>query len=63
MVLFGKLFKEKNLMYYRECPLCGSNLDPGEKCDCQDAKKNREELIRTLLIRQPDGQLALREAV
>ena len=50
-------------MYYRECPLCGANLDPGEKCDCQDAKKKREELIRILLIRQPDGQLALREAV
>lgn len=50
-------------MYYRECPLCGSNLDPGEKRDCQDAKKNREELIRSVLIRQPDGQLALREAV
>lgn len=20
--------------YYHTCPLCGANLDPGEKCDC-----------------------------
>ena len=22
-------------MYYKECPICGANLDPGEKCDCE----------------------------
>ena len=22
--------------YYRTCPICGANLDPGEKCDCQE---------------------------
>ena len=21
--------------YYRTCPYCKSNLDPGESCDCQ----------------------------
>ena len=21
--------------YYRSCPHCGANLDPGEKCDCK----------------------------
>lgn len=20
--------------YYKTCPLCGANLDPGESCDC-----------------------------
>ena len=50
-------------MYYKECPFCGCNLDPEEKCDCQDKKKKREELIRSLLLRQPDGQLVLKEAV
>lgn len=50
-------------MYYKECPFCGCNLDPEEKCDCQDKKKKREELIRSLLIRQLDGQLVLKEAV
>ena len=50
-------------MYYKECPFCGCNLDPEEKCDCQDKKKKREELIRSFLIRQSDGQLVLKEAV
>ena len=26
-------------MYYRPCPTCGANLDPGERCDCQDKEK------------------------
>lgn len=25
-------------MYYRTCPDCGAHLDPGEQCDCRDAK-------------------------
>ena len=20
---------------YKKCPICGANLDPGEKCDCK----------------------------
>lgn len=24
--------------YYWTCPYCGSNLDPGERCDCRDEK-------------------------
>lgn len=24
------------MSYYRICPDCGSHLDPGERCDCQD---------------------------
>ena len=27
--------------YCRTCPDCGSNLDPNEKCDCQN--KNEKE--------------------
>lgn len=23
-------------MGYRQCPLCGAYLDPGEVCDCQE---------------------------
>lgn len=26
--------------YYRTCPDCGANLDPGEQCDCQTGKKD-----------------------
>ena len=30
--------------YCRKCPDCGSNLDPNEKCDCQnkDAKEAKD---------------------
>lgn len=26
------------MSYYRTCPDCGANLDPGEQCDCQKEK-------------------------
>ena len=26
------------MAYYNVCPNCGSNLDPGERCDCEDEK-------------------------
>lgn len=28
---------------YRVCPYCGSNLDPGECCDCQEKKLKAAE--------------------
>lgn len=31
--------------YYRTCPHCGSNLDPGEKCDCQE-REGSQKVIR-----------------
>ena len=27
------------MSYFTTCPDCGANLDPGEKCDCQQAVK------------------------
>lgn len=27
-------------MGYKICPCCGAYLDPGERCDCQDEKKD-----------------------
>ena len=29
------------MAYNGKCPDCGCNLDPGEKCDCQDENKKR----------------------
>jgi len=29
--------------YYRTCPYCGANLDPGEKCDCRDEENMNKE--------------------
>lgn len=39
---------------YRVCPYCGCNLDPNERCDCQD-KKPKDAEAETA---QSAGQLA-----
>lgn len=35
------------MAYYRICPNCGSHLDPGEQCDCQQERYKAEERHRT----------------
>ena len=30
------------MAYYHTCSSCGSNLDPGEVCDCEKKKKEKE---------------------
>ena len=42
------LFEEKHT-YYHTCPYCGANLDPNEKCDCQDTEvteKSQESEVK-----------------
>lgn len=34
-------------MYYRICPHCKGNIDPGEKCDCRDKEKKYMERFQT----------------
>ena len=38
------------MAYYNTCPHCGCNLDPGERCDCQDAheRKRRKRIANNL---------------
>ena len=31
------LRERQAMSYYKECPICGAALDPGEKCECEDA--------------------------
>ena len=26
--------------YYHTCPNCGANLDPGERCDCEEEQNH-----------------------
>lgn len=33
-------------MIYRICQCCGANLDPGEKCECMNKRK---EILKRLL--------------
>lgn len=45
------------MAYYRVCPDCGCNLDPGERCDCWRDK----ERIQGLLTVGADGQMKIKE--
>ncbi len=31
------------MAYYKTCSYCGANLDPGEKCDCQEREASPAE--------------------
>ena len=33
------------MAFYYTCPYCGSNLDPGERCDCESEVAEREKLF------------------
>lgn len=33
-------------MYYKICPRCGANLDPGERCECADRRPEPRETDR-----------------
>lgn len=51
------------MAYYNTCPNCGSNLDPSEKCDCENEKakeqeRKREFFDRHLKMESRAGQLA-----
>ena len=32
------------MAYSNECPFCGANLDPNEKCDCQEHDAEKEKV-------------------
>ena len=46
---------EVNMAYYRTCPHCNAALDPGEMCDCFDARfyrlspENQQRVNRAIL--------------
>lgn len=47
------------MSYYNVCPNCGSNLDPGERCDCGKEKEKEQEFFRRhLKMESRNGQLA-----
>lgn len=47
-------------MYYRTCNHCGSNLDPGEKCDCQKDRINKTNHLMSLFNEDKDGQISMK---
>jgi predicted nucleic acid-binding Zn ribbon protein len=52
------------MAFYRVCPDCGANLDPGEKCDCgrerahiEKEKQRRSDEILKRIVVEHNGQL------
>lgn len=37
---------------YRECPYCGCNLDPGEKCECMEEMEYKKSLEKKVKKRK-----------
>lgn len=49
------------MAYYRICPRCGSNLDPGEICeDCQMEQLQMEKNMRFMAPDPKTGQMTFR---
>ena len=49
------------MAYFNTCPNCGSNLDPGEKCDCRSMERKRQEIMAQMLKESPvTGQFEFR---
>lgn len=34
--------------YFSTCPLCGAHLDPGERCDCEDAEQAQKKIKKLI---------------
>ena len=47
-------------MFYRTCHFCGSNLDPGERCECRKTAKKKEEFLTSLFESGEDGQIRMK---
>lgn len=42
-------------MYYRICSNCGANLDPGERCDCEEERQKQTDRIISMMKINKDG--------
>lgn len=47
-------------MFFRECPYCGCNLDPGERCDCRDQKQRKKDRLTELVESDRFGQMTMK---
>lgn len=46
--------------YYNTCSWCGSNLDPGERCNCQKERHIRQMQLEQLFSIEDSGQMYIR---
>lgn len=48
------------MAFYNTCPLCGANLDCGEKCDCESEEEKRAEFFaQKMRLDHGTGQYSL----
>lgn len=47
------------MAYFRICPKCGCNLDPGEQCDCEQEKTRKINDMQNLFRTGKNGQMTL----
>lgn len=54
------------MSFYKICPDCGANLDPGERCSChddevimQEKKTKAMDLVEKMVKEERSGQLRL----
>lgn len=48
------------MAYYNVCPICKSNLDPGERCDCRQRKRQERAAFGKWIRAEPStGQYVL----
>lgn len=53
------------MQYFKTCPVCGDNLDPGEKCECNGVKpyirqtKAYKKPVGFVWVTRLDGQIEL----
>ncbi len=46
------------MAFYRECPVCGANLDPGETCtDCREREMRHEDVLKMVSRDKKSGQM------
>ncbi len=45
-------------MIYRTCSKCGANLDPGERCDCEEEQRKTESYFSRCLTVEKTKQLS-----
>lgn len=46
---------------HRICPKCGATLDPEEKCDCEDVRKQQDNIFaQRVRVNPKTGQMAFR---
>lgn len=44
------------MAFYNTCPLCGSNLDPGEPCNCEREREQENTAFSKWLDIESEGQ-------